>query len=112
MVAAAQPTPLPESDESIGYESVADALEALSSDPRVQWSKENGWPIATDEGRRSIWSFAPPSYPAYPAVVLRRVTPKGSGSAIEMSVLCEASKAACDDLVRTFSSMNGLPLPN
>jgi len=28
-----------------------------------------------------------------------------------VDVLCEASKAACDDLVCTFAKMNGLPLP-
>jgi hypothetical protein len=28
-----------------------------------------------------------------------------------MDVLCEASKEACDDLVRTFAKMNNLPLP-
>jgi len=111
-MAVAQLRPLPESDRSVGYDTVAQALEALSSDPGVRWTTENSWPIATDEARLSIWSFAPPGYPAYPAVVLRRVTPRGSGSAIEMSVLCEASKTACDDLVRTFAAMNGLPLPN
>ncbi len=29
-----------------------------------------------------------------------------------MDVLCEASKEDCDELVRTFARMNGLPLPN
>ena len=109
--ASAQLLPLPESDGSTGNESVADTLKALSSNPNIKWTKENGWAIAIDEAARSIWSFAPPDYAAYPAVVLRRVTPKGSGSAIEMNVNCEASKAACDDLVRTFAQMNGLPLP-
>ena len=72
---------------------------------------ENGWLIATDEAAYTIWSFAPQGYPAYPAVVKRQVVPKGTGSVITMSVHCEASKSDCDDLVRTFSQMNGLPLP-
>ena len=111
-VAISQPAPLPEANHStVGYETVAKTLEALRSKSGVVFTMENGWLIATDEEALTIWSFAPQSYPAYPAVVQRKVVPNGSGSAIEMNVHCEASKEACDDLVRTFSSMNGLPLP-
>jgi hypothetical protein len=42
--------------------------------------------------------------------VKRQVISRAVGSKIEMSVLCEASKRACDDLVRTFAAMNGLHL--
>jgi hypothetical protein len=113
-VKANQPVqaPLPEkSDSNIGYETVAAALTGLRSRPGVVFTTENGWLIATEEAVYTIWSFAPQSYPSYPAVVKRQVIPKGTGSLIEMSVLCEASKSACDDLVRTFAQMNGLPLP-
>jgi hypothetical protein len=105
-------TPLPEAQgEVIEYPSVAAALQGLHTRSGVVFSTENGWTIATDEAHYTIWSFAPPSYPAYPAVVVRQVIPEGSGSTIEMNVQCEASKAACDDLVRTFSQMNGFDLP-
>ena len=113
-VEASQPiqTPLPEKpDSNIGYETVAAALAGLRSRPGMVFTTEKGWLIATEEAAYTIWSFAPQGYPAYPAVVKRQVIPKGTGSLIEMSVLCEASKSACDDLVRTFSQMNGLPLP-
>lgn len=107
-----QPAPLPEVEHSaVGYETVAKTLEALRSKSGVVFTMENGWLIATDEAAYTIWSFAPQGYPAYPAVVKRQVVPQGSGSAIQMNVHCEASKEACDDLVRTFSKMNGLPLP-
>jgi hypothetical protein len=112
--AAGQPTrnPLPEASEStIEYETVAEALEALRSKAGVVFTMENGWLIVTDEPAYAIWSFAPQGYPAFPAVVKRSVTPRGSGSTIQMAVHCEASKEACDDLVRTFSEMNGLPVP-
>ena len=111
---AAQPNqqPLPEATGPIiGYPSVAAALAALHARSDVVFTTENGWTIVTDEAHYTIWTFAPPSYPAYPAVVKRQVVPEGTGSSIEMSVQCEASKVACDNLVRTFSQMNGFQLP-
>jgi hypothetical protein len=94
----------------VGYDTVAEALAAVRSKSGVVFTTENGWLIATDEAAYTIWSFAPPGYPAYPAVVKRQVIAQGSGSQIKMTVLCEASKEACDDLVRTFANMNSLPL--
>jgi hypothetical protein len=109
--AAGQATsePLPEASQStVGYESVAEALKVLRSESGVVFTTENGWLIATDEAAYTIWSFAPQDYPAYPAVVKRQVVARGSGSSIHMNILCEASKIACDDLVRTFSEMTGM----
>lgn len=97
---------------AIGYPSVASALRALHARPDVQFSTENGWTIATDQLNHTIWSFAPRGYPAYPAVVKRYVVAQQFGSSLNMAVACEASKEACDDLVRTFARMNGLPSPN
>jgi hypothetical protein len=96
----------------MGYATVAAALEGLRSRPGIVFTTQNGWTIATDEAAYTIWSFAPPDYPAYPAVVRRRVIPDGAGSQIQMSVMCEASKPACDDLVRTFADMTGIQLPH
>jgi hypothetical protein len=103
--------PLPEASQStIGYESVAEALKSLRSQRGVVFTTENGWLIATDDAAYTIWSFAPEGYPAYPAAVRRQVVPHGNGSIIQMNVLCEATKEACDALVRTFAEMNSLPL--
>ena len=110
--AQAQQAPLPEAEASIEYQTVSQALTALRAKPGVAFTTENGWLIATDDGAYSIWSFAPQGYAAYPAVVKRWVIPKQVGSEIRMDVLCEAAKANCDDLVRTFAKMNGLPLPH
>lgn len=108
----AQQAPLAETEESIEYQTVSEALTALRAKPGVVFTTENGWLIATDERAYSIWSFAPQGYAAFPAVVKRWVIPKQAGSEARMDVLCEASKAACDDLVRTFARMNGLPPPH
>lgn len=110
--AIAQQPPLAESDErTIEYESVVEAARALSQKDGVFWHEENGWPIAVDKAELTIWSFSPPEYPAHPAVVKRQAIARGVGSTIVMSVRCEADKEACDELVRTFAEMNGLPLP-
>lgn len=98
--------PLPEvSGKVMEYPSVTAALQALHARPDVLFSTESGWTIATDEAHYTIWSFAPRGYPAYPAVAKRYVVPQKSGSIVKMNVYCEASKDACDDLVRTFSRM-------
>ncbi len=110
--AQVQQAPLPEAEASIEYQTVSEALAALRAKPGVVLTTENGWLIATDERAYSIWSFAPKGYAAYPAVVKRWAIPKQVGSEMRMDVLCEAAKAACDDLVRTFAKMNRLPLPH
>jgi len=99
--------PLPESGaSSIGYPSVDAALAALHSKPGVVFTNQGGWTIADDDATQTIWSFSPPDYPAYPAVVKRQVIEKDGAVSIQMSVLCGASKQVCDDLVRTFEQMN------
>jgi hypothetical protein len=95
---------------TIEYASTAAALDALRAKPGVVFTTENGWTIATDEAAWTIWSFAPADYPAYPAVVKRQAIPQGSGSRLEVSVQCEASKSACDQLVRAFAQMNGMTI--
>jgi hypothetical protein len=107
-LAAAAPAPLPESKEnSLGYATVAAALAGLQASPGVTISSQNGWTVAIDAKSNAVWSFTPAGDAAYPAVVRRQVVnDKDGGASIEMSVLCEASKDACDNLVRTFERMN------
>ena len=99
------------SGPAIEFESVAAARQALGSKAGVVFTTVNNWEIATDQAALTIWSFSPRDYPAYPAVVKRQVVKDGGQVSIKMSVHCEASKSACDDLVRTFSRMNGFELP-
>ena len=99
------------SGPAIEYETVAAARLALASKAGVVFTTVNDWEIGTDEAALTMWSFSPPDYPAYPAVVKRQVVEDGGQVFITMSVHCEASKLACDDLVRTFSRTNGFELP-
>jgi hypothetical protein len=84
---------------------VAAALKALRSSPSLVFSTQNGWAIAVDEKARTIWSFAPSSSAAYPAVVKREIVQRGPMASVKTSVLCEAAKQPCDDLVRVFAEM-------
>lgn len=111
-LASSRQSALPEAPgPTIEYETVAAAQHALRRKAGVVVTTENGWEIANDEAALTIWSFSPRGYPAYPAVVKRQVVEDGGQVSIRMSVHCEASKSACDELVRTFSRMNGLELP-
>jgi hypothetical protein len=99
--------PLPEEPNSqVGYRTVAEAISDLQKRTDVKISTVRGWTIIADSKNLTVWSFAPSTYPAYPAVVKRSALSRaGGGSDVHISVLCEASKPACDDLVREFYSM-------
>jgi hypothetical protein len=99
--------PLPEADgHPIGYPTVAAALAALRKRDVVKFSVQQGWTIAEEQAAMSLWSFAPPGNPAYPSAVKRQVVREGDASVLRMSVLCEAEKAPCDALVRSFQALN------
>jgi hypothetical protein len=100
--------PLPEASGSqIGYRTVAEALTSLKDRKDVTLSIVREWTIIVDEKNLTVWSFAPASYIAYPAVVKRTARARvGGGSDLEIKVLCEATKDACDQLVREFAQMN------
>jgi len=100
--------PLAEQPRStVGYPTPDAALAALHAKPSVEFSTQDGWTIASDPETNTVWSFPPQRDPAYPAVVKRQMTPAPDGKvAVQMDVLCSATKAACDDLVRAFERMN------
>jgi hypothetical protein len=99
------PGPLQETAASdIGYRTVAEV--SVKARKSVAVSTVRDWTIIADAINKEAWSFAPPSYPAYPAVVRRSVRPRPEGgSEIHMSVLCEAAKEPFDNLVREFDAM-------
>ena len=96
-----------QANTSFGYPTVAAALNDLSTRPSVVFTNENGWTIAKDSASPTIWVFASEGQPAYPAAIKREfVKDSNGGTTLEMNVLCEASKADCDQLVRTFKALN------
>lgn len=92
---------------TIGYPTVAIALEALRERSDVDVRIHDGWTIITEQGEFVLWSFTPPSHPAHPAVVRRAVIKKNDGAVvIEMTALCQAEKAPCDRLMADFEELN------
>ena len=93
----------------VGYKSVAVALEEIRAKPGVAISitKPDGWVIAAEPGGMVIWSFAPETHAAYPAVVRRAIVVGTDGVVrIETTGLCEAAKGPCDKLMDEFREMN------
>jgi hypothetical protein len=98
--------PLEEQPGSFEYSSVAAALSALRAKPGVVMSIEDGWTIAREDPSATFWSFTPVGHPAHPAAVKRQLVDKDGGTHLQMQVHCEAEKAPCDDLVRSFQQLN------
>ncbi len=98
--------PLPETENSsIGYESVAEALAVLKAKPGTRVTEQpDGWTVIVDD--RAIWSFTPEGHPAYPSAVRREAVERDGRVMVQMSVLCQAAKAPCDQLVRDFQQLN------
>jgi hypothetical protein len=93
----------------VGYSSVVEALEAVKARPgiKIAITKPDSWVIANEENGNVIWSFSPSTYAGYPAVVRREIKVNPQGNVfIEMKVLCQASKLACDALVKDFVALN------
>jgi hypothetical protein len=91
---------------TIGYKTVAAALADLHTTPGVEFTEANGWTIAVDRSHFTVWSFSPLRDPSYPSAVKRSATPSAAGSNLNLEVLCEASKSACDKLVLDFQALN------
>lgn len=92
--------------QGIGYPSVAAALDALKSRSDVSISNQGGWIIIDERKTKALWSFTPAGHPAHPAVVKRGLVEKNGNISIEMTALCQASKAACDKLIEEFKNLN------
>ena len=90
----------------VGYPTVAAALEALKARSDVNISVQGGWTIVDDKPANTIWSFTPSNHAAHPAVVKRAIVSRDGVVGIEMTALCQASKAACDRLMEEFKELN------
>jgi len=106
---ASAPPPAPPSGGEIEYKTVQQALASLRAKPGAQARRdEEGWITISEQvaGNTVLWTFVPQAHPAYPAGVKRTILERGGSLYIDMRVLCEAQKAACDKLVREFQALN------
>lgn len=106
------------SDEDFGYlgyekasannPTVQGLLEALKQNPNAIVQVQEGWTIVElqTETEMSLWSFAPSTHPAHPAVAERRVFQQDGNVYIETDIKCEAAKAECDAFARSFQQLN------
>lgn len=97
---------LPEQPADIGYSTPSAALVALRSKPGVVITKRPGWTVIEDKSEEALWTIAEPGNPAYPSAVKRYLAKKNGAMGLEMKVLCNASKKACDNMVRQFQELN------
>ncbi len=114
--AAAEPSPPspPSPDDAatrgandIGYATVAEARAALATKAGATVTDTaEGWRIVVEGPPPVVWSFTPAGHAAFPSVVRRAAVERDGGVAIDMSVLCEAARPACEQLVRDFQAMN------
>ena len=96
----------PARNSSIGFPSVAAALEALRARKDVNISVQSGWTVVAERDGLTLWSFTPKGHPAYPAVVKRAFVQKDGAWFVNMNALCEAEKAPCDKLMQDFRGLN------
>jgi len=90
---------------SIGYPSVAAALEALRSDPTATESTDRGW-ILFQRGRLEFWSFTPEGHPAHPSAAKRTGYQAGGGWHVVTKLLCQSTKASCDALREEYRQLD------
>jgi hypothetical protein len=94
-----EPSPKPTVSEGnyIGYATVADALATLKSEGFMPLPGINGEVSFAESDNKTTWTFVGKNDPAYPSAV-RYVFAKSDGPVmhIEITILCEASEAACE----------------
>jgi hypothetical protein len=91
---------------SIGFPSVAAALEVTRAKPGVNVSIQAGWTIIEDRAASALWSFTPPGHPAHPGAVRRTIVERDGTLFVDMAILCQATKSACDKLAEDFTALN------
>jgi hypothetical protein len=81
------------------YPSVAAALETIRTKSGVKVTIQSGWTVVQDEASATVWSFTPPSHPAYPAALRRSIIEHDGAFVVKSDAMCEAEKPACDQLM-------------
>ena len=101
-------TARPLSDTGIGYASVQEAYDALSTDENAVQSDYEGWTVFNQkiDGSYIIWTFTPEGHPVHPSVVRRAIVSRDGEVRIGMDVLCYANRLDCDELVVQFRRIN------
>jgi hypothetical protein len=99
-------------DQPMGFKDARSAAAAIAKDPNYVKLDMPGLAatgVTQYENKSQPWTrwwvFGPKST-AYPAVVRRHVVNLGSYAETRTSVLCDASKSACDAMQQRFDAMD------
>ena len=107
LASAQDQAPIPEvSGNVIGYATVAEALADLKKRTDLTVAQQRGWTVISDEKNHVVWSFPSRSDPAYPSAVRRSIKNENGAAYVNSDILCESTKAACDNLVRQFNELD------
>ena len=82
----------------ITADSVKGFQDKTAADPRFKAdpATERQSPYAS-EALQALWTFTTAKHPAHPAAICRQIVERGSVSALEMRIRCEAKAPACED---------------
>lgn len=92
--------------ERVGYPTVAEARRSVAALPGATSSEQSGWLIVEVKSTQTLWSFPPERHASYPSVVKRTVRQGDGRLTVDMDILCEAVKTACDRLNDSFVALN------
>jgi hypothetical protein len=88
------------------YPSVAAALEAIRTKSGAKVTIQSGWTVVQNEASTTVWSFTPPSHPAYPAALRRAIVEHDGAFVVKSDAMCEAEKSACDQLIAEIHELD------
>jgi hypothetical protein len=91
---------------AIGYPTVAAAFQDVTSRSNVNISTQGGFVVVDEPAAFTLWTFTLSPHPAHPTVVRRAIVERAGAMVVEMAVLCEAERKACDQLVSEFQVLN------
>ena len=94
------------SSSGIKFPTVAAARKALGSQPGIIVSTAGDFTALEDRPNATLWLFTSKQHPAYPAIARRHVTLQANNVAVEMGLLCESTKPACDKLFSYLQELN------
>jgi hypothetical protein len=98
-------------EKQFGYSSVAATFAALEARSDAKLLSRDGWTMIEDSASSTLWTFAPPDHPAYPAVIRRHIVERDGRRFVEMSALCEGPREACDKLIAEMRPGPKMPAP-
>ena len=93
----------------IDFPNVAAAKKALEARDGIDAvvTHPDGWVIVSDPGVSAQWRSRPKAMRPTRALVKRVIQRDGSGNvSVQITLLCEAPQAACDQLRADFEAMN------